>query len=528
MGLVKFRTTSDIKDVERDHQKLQRENAKLIEQNHKLTQASKEAQREGSRAMQRQSSLVGDGIKGFASMASGVLGVGGAVATVTQAYGQWRQEVEAFGQRHREFTQGLVRDLSTTGDLLQGAEVQRAIESMPGATREQAKQAFVGISDAAPTESLKRRLALTREVVKQAATGQDLAGLGGVVGELAKTFTDKSADDLLDIATTLRSQAGKNIGQIASREFLGSADALAQAGIRRERALGLGVAALQSNVSPEAINALARAIAQPGEKVAAKTERVQFVDERGRVGTREQALPLGEKDLAKNRFIDADAQERLRLLLNDKITREAVLGAEQAVRIGQIDPQRFAQRSAEIIRSQRGDAAKLEREALSQFAAGAEAISEQQSKVERDKATRLLAAREAQAQRAQEFIQAETSDLGPVARFRAMTEARLNRMVGGAVPTSADLGLDPNAPQPTLESQRVLGGVQSQGFIDQEAIRRFQRQEEAASRQIQLLEEQVKAQQEANRLAAQSQQAQAAAVKQTAAAARVGQDRESQ
>ena len=447
-----------------EEQALLRSMRKVINEQKKTEAGYKKVGRESDRAgKQAEKGFGAQAVGKLKGYATGLFGISQMVGVVSKAYTDWRQEMVQLGKEHKAFIGDLVKDLAETGDLLQGKEIQRSLRAAPWATRGQAKAAFVGVSGGAPGATLERRLALAGEVSKQAVTGVDLSKLGELVGEMQKQAPGKTADDLLDIATKVRAQAGRHIAKVGGPSFVRSIAGLVQSkAATLEESLGLGVAALEAGLRPDLL-------LQAAGKI------------------QDQMIPK-DGTPAQKRFADAAPRERLKLLMEDEGVRREILGADQATRFGLISPGAARQKTREIVGAQRGDFASQNVRSLLGFPAGQEAITEQGISVFKEKQTRALGMEEAQAQRAVDLVRAATAQRNPWTRFMATGEARMEAAAG-----FSQMG-GPTRAYAVLEHARAWGHISDQQARD------FARNEAGVTRQIGLLEQQIDLQKEQNGL----------------------------
>lgn len=261
----------------------------------------------------------------------GLLAVKSAVDTVRAGYSQWIDTIELTGVKHGAFTQQLVSQLTKTGDATKADQIESRLSGIKGATREQGLAAFAGVSEAEPTMPLEQRLKLAEVVGRAAPTGRDLGQFGGIAAAIQGIAPGKSPEAVASIATKFEQQTGGS-SRVGGDKFIRSLKSLVQAGVMPEEALGMGAAALDTNVAPEVLTKVATVIGEPQQEIKkSKTKRV-----------------LSPEDMAKNRFAKASDAEQLRLLRSDPSVAQAVLGDEAAFQFQRLMPA-VPQRTAELL-----------------------------------------------------------------------------------------------------------------------------------------------------------------------------------
>ena len=455
MGQLTFRTASDITQLERDYQKLQRENVKLKDRISDVKVESKIGQKQATSMLSSMSNMAKQGANEMRGMISQHFTLGNAASGAVGIYKDWRAEVEKLGQEHSKFTENLVRELTSAGDLLQGPMIQQRLESMPGATREQATEAFAGVALGGPSLALERRLDIAEHIARQAPTGTDLRGLGEFAGELGDMLPQKTADDLADLATKLQAAAGGDAGKLASPSFLRAVQLMQSAGVKPEESLAMGMQALGANLRPDVLGDVA-------DKITDRTlEKKPGAD-------------------AFNRFVEAPAKQRLDMLFQDPAVREEVLG-QQDMRFGLLNRDAIAAQARELEAAQRDNFALGQLTSLGKFNAGKEALQRQLTSVEKDVETRFIAAQEAQAQRAVDFVMGKTADEPPWRQFRAHTGATW-------IQDFPILGHQFGGPENT--AGRIIENAVDRGFLTKEEGRTFQGREKELTELIELQREQ--------------------------------------
>jgi len=356
--------TTDTADIDKAYNKLERENTKLLEQNRRLAQASKRSGQAASGSLQ-------SGMRAAQGMVRAITGGAGVVWAVGEArrgYSEWIREIQEAGRIHKQFAGTMIKDLSEAGDLARGKELEQFFESQEGLKREDVAAAYAGVSGAAPAMDIERRKAITAATAQLAPTGQDLTQLGELAAQLGEVLTDRTADDLTDLALSLRQQAGRNISRVTSDNFLKSVRILADAGVMTaEQSFATGLQAMEKGLTPEILI-----------KIADTTTR--------QIATKEakKGKELTEEEIEYNRFAQAAPTERLAMIREDQGVRQKFMG-EMGIKFRQFDTAAIDQATRNLQRAQREDAAQQELAAMRQFPAGIEGIETYRQEVAAEK-----------------------------------------------------------------------------------------------------------------------------------------------
>lgn len=441
MGQVKQQFITDDKQTQRSLTALVKKVQQLQAENKKLASESKKGAEEYSDA-------ISDGVKQMGAMITSMYGVQAVTAAVIKGFRDWRDEIEGLGKEHKDVSRDIVRELTQTGDLMAGAELQRAFRATQGATEAQALTAFAGVSAGAPTLSREQRLSLSQQVARQSATGVDLSQLGLLAGEIQRLDESRSSGDVTDLAVSIRAAAGRNIDQVGGQEFLLAVSQIKQAtGGSDEQALATALEAV-----------LAAGASGAGTVSALATALNRDVDEvrpgRGRTLTPEQET--------QNRFARASGAERLEILLGDASLRRQILG-EQGDRLGLVSPEDIAARAQSLRRAQTEDAADQQLRQLQGFSSGKRVAFEQQQAAVTDQQTKAIQETEETRQLAEKFIE-ERVLAGEGSRFQLGFSNFLRaplRFVGAEFPDARS---------------QILSAVQ-EGIIPREVGNRFLREQ---------------------------------------------------
>ena len=476
---IRYTITSDDKDINKALLNLQKQFEKAKDEVRKLKDEAKKSTDQSKSGFGGFRDAVKAGGSELRSMALQVVSIQAAIGIVSQAYGDWRQEMERAGETHKKLTNDIVKDLTKTGDIVNGQKIEEFLGAIPGATRDQGRQALAGVSAEAPTTSIDRRLELAKEVATQAPTGADLHGLGAMAGRLQDITPDKSANDIVDLATKLQARAGADAEKLGGDAFLKAVKQLAGTGAASaEDVLGMGLAALDANLKPSVITQVAEAVAAPAETLTTKRKYGQRL-------TKEETL--------KNKFAEATAPERLTMLREDKATAHAVLGQGQAFQFQQISKDLSKAGAEDLQKAQTGDYAKKQLEQLGGFQAGREAVAQQQVDVHRDQTLRAESATEAQAKRAKDFVMAGALKQGPLTSAAAAANMRVAETgIQDYLPWIARKAMRlPDSDAPT--SEKLLHQGVAAGAITADEAERFRQSEKLISEQIAAMKENTQA-----------------------------------
>lgn len=346
MSDVKTKFTSDAQQAIKEIEKLQKSMVKLREENAALASGTRQAARENRTFYSEQ-------IRGATHMVTGLFTVHKAVHLVTDAYREWRQEVKLLGEESKKQAADLTHTLAKTGDLLAGKQVEAFI-ARSEVDADVMRASIEGVSDAAPTLPLKRRLDLSLQAGRSAVAHGDPTGVGGLLGQVVKIDPRLSADDALDVATMLRQSAGGRAAELSGRKSIQSAEMLVGSGAASpEDALGLLTAVLRNEGDVKTVDKIAARIAEPGERVKAR-----------------RGHRLTPDEIAQNAFIDMTPNERFEAVLRDDATRKLVLGDADAARFERIKRPGVTAAARGVREAMRTDLGARQIEGLMDFEAG--------------------------------------------------------------------------------------------------------------------------------------------------------------
>lgn len=243
----------------------------LLQQYNKLYQANVRLQQQMA-GMSHQSKKQHDQFKGFIDeqvrglkhMVLGYAGVEAAIGFLEHSYEAWADRIDEVGEKVERVNKGLARQLVLAGEASKSGQVESILFNTPGVTREQAMQAYSGVSQGAP--GMANKAALASEVAKAAGTGLDLEQFGEFAGQVGTFASGKSPQQVRDLALTIQSQLGKYLQQFESSRSFGAVRGLAESGaMSQTEALAFAVQAARKNV-PQLPQALLSSIEKEYER----------------------------------------------------------------------------------------------------------------------------------------------------------------------------------------------------------------------------------------------------------------------
>jgi len=274
------------------------------------------------------------------SALGGITSVIGVVALCKSAYGEWQEMILGMGRTHKEFVDNLIADLARGRDAASAAQISAWLKTVPGVTPNEARQIFGGATAAGPVEGLERRQELTGAAAAAAPLEEGRLGeWGTLVGKVGRIAPGRSAQATAGLALKLQQLAGQHVEQLTGDKFMRAISTLKQAGVSEEESMAQMLVGLEQGQG------------RPGALISA----AEAIDKEMKVikPTRSHRVLTAEEKV-KNRFAQADAAERQRLLQSDKEIRQVILG-DQAIMYAQIDPRRVAARAGELRAAQQGD-----------------------------------------------------------------------------------------------------------------------------------------------------------------------------
>jgi hypothetical protein len=377
MADAKLEITGDTQHAQRENDKLTKQVAKLREEVRRLGDQSKKSGKES------QDSFSGMAA-GLSKTISGLVTIEAGAQAVAAVYNRWRQDVERLGEAHKKLTADVVKTASATGMLGRGADLEKFLGSLRGATRAQGSQAFLGVAGAGQDMDFARKTAIAQLVAQQAPTGVNLQEVGAMAGDFGELFSGKSAGDITDLTMKSRALAGDKAGQLGSDAFMRAIRGMTAAGMSPEESMGRAIGALDSDQQLKQFTALGAALTA----------------EKGTFGQ-------NRKDSAEEkRFDAASPEERMRLLQSDSTLARKVLGTSAGFSLQQQDQDDLDRRTKALRDAQSGDFAQQQVDSLQDFGFGRQALREHQAAVDAERVTAPIG--EAKAVRDVAFQEART------------------------------------------------------------------------------------------------------------------------
>ena len=376
--------TLDLKgkeDVSEKLFKLEKQNLRLIEQNKKLAQESKRATRTANQGLRSQVSGLQKVVYGI----TGAAGVTSAIRLATSGYAEWADAIQLAGTAAAKFHGDLIRDLSEAGDLMRGKQLTEFFENVEGVKRGDVAGTYAGVRGGAPAVTTERAMELAGKASRIAPTGQDLRQFGELVGELGETLVKKSADDISDLALSLRQRAGKSISKLTSPRFLAAVKDFSASGVMSaEEAFAAGLTALEHDIPATLLSKVSEVIGKTYDPKSG--------------------------DQAMTDFAEADAKGRFAMLQQSAELQQKLLG-EQGVKFARFPMDRVQVHAQALKWAQSADVMRQEVDALKRFPAGQERLTlyQQQAEVEKLGGQKKDEQAGTQEKRYEEFIKKATA-----------------------------------------------------------------------------------------------------------------------
>jgi hypothetical protein len=326
----------------------QRQTSSLTEFNSALEKTAAKAKTAGAHGKEAFQSI-GAGIKSTVGQLGGMLagfqGVKTVVEGIVEGCKHIQEEAKKAIEGGQEGRNTLMKDLGRTGDVGRMEEVETRLRGIDGVKKGEAEQVLKGIRAGAPELTLDKALELNDEAAKISPLTDDTGreAFGGTVAKMARFAPKKSAKELANMAKSVQERAGGRSDELLAPGFeLTTETMTGQLGMSPEEALGYELAGLKAGLNAKAMQSIvAKSVEKP--KIDAK-----------HVHTKE--------DLAKYRFSKLAPREGFERLLNDKETRDAVVG-DLGVKFSQIDKSYAAEQAKGITGDEPGLLAKRTSEA---------------------------------------------------------------------------------------------------------------------------------------------------------------------
>jgi hypothetical protein len=251
-GKVEYKFTGDA-------QSMLREMAKMEKKYEDLENKIKQVSRTSKRAKQDEESANAAAVGALHSLVGTYATAAGAVSLLTQAYSEWRKEIENAAEAEDKFGRKLVADLALAGDLARGPQIQQFLQNMPGVPQNVASTSFFGVRGGAPGLDFGR----AQEVATQVAGTQGfifkdnldkLKDFGELAGKLAELAPEKSSQDITDLAAAVNQAAGRNVGSLTSQGAIKAIGKMVEGGKPIEEALATVVRALDVGLRPQGLD----------------------------------------------------------------------------------------------------------------------------------------------------------------------------------------------------------------------------------------------------------------------------------
>ncbi len=269
----------------------------------------------------RVTNLVTSGVIGmsarFAAFAGPAAIAAGGIAWLTKQLAAFNEQSAAAVEHNKDFQAVLSKAITGGKDYTKGAEVEKFVKNIPGATKESGLEAYQGVSSQMPGSSFERRKAVAGAVARLGITGSNIGaeGVGGMAGFLAEhVLPNYKGEDVGDVAALLQREAGGDFEKLGGESFQRAIQQLVSSGaMSPEEALGTGLAAARGKMSGKTLTQLA--------KTAGATKySIGGIGETGKVAA------------AKRRLGKMTPRERVQAMLSDKMMAEAGIG-ENAIEL---------------------------------------------------------------------------------------------------------------------------------------------------------------------------------------------------
>ncbi|MGE3666638.1 MAG: hypothetical protein AB7G51_08445 [Steroidobacteraceae bacterium] len=300
---IKQEIITDDKDHQRALAKAQKDVERLEAKYVKLAGTQKNNAAATRRQHKEADTAVLGQISGLLKVDLALKAVHGTVGLVRQAYQFWQQDMAKLAAESKKTNDSIIKELTLTGDLARGGELQQFFRSSATVSEAQRAEAFFGVRNAAPFQTVQRTRELTAASERVALLGQDIGQFGALVGELADAFPKSRAEDLADLALAVQQRAGDQAGKLADPAFQRSAALLRAVGVGEEESLAIGLKALDANISTKALDTFAAKLATADSATKAKLltgDRAALLKELGDQGLKISQIDFaGSAELAK-------------------------------------------------------------------------------------------------------------------------------------------------------------------------------------------------------------------------------------
>lgn len=181
--------------------------------------------RQVGRTSQRSTSagtaLIRQQVTQLASLAASYVSVQAGISLVRQGYQAWAQDIDDVSQALGEQNRRLTDQLLLSGDLTAGEELRDFFRGIEGVTQGQAQDLFNSISGAGNDLSRELRKDLTEAFspLSGVLTDENVRQLGRTGANIAQVVTDRSPEDIADLAVAVSARLGERASQTTAPGF---------------------------------------------------------------------------------------------------------------------------------------------------------------------------------------------------------------------------------------------------------------------------------------------------------------------
>lgn len=333
---VKQEFDGDSSRLEAAYEKLQRAQVKLKEQLDKVAEANGRARQQNASFQKQFEQHSRQQVSALVGMARNWLSVGAGIALVTSALSEQKQKLQEVAKEADDTQAKVLQAISLSGFIQGGEELIAGVAQRQGVGTGRALAAFQGVVGAGPLLDRARQEQLTEVVAGVGRAGLDEQLTGQVVARLANVLKDKSAGDLLDIATFSQQGAGDASRLLANPQYQAALANLTRIGLSPEKTLATLTAAQGAAFEVTQLTSLTNALEQRTKKI-----------EGGNLTADERAI---------NQFVEAPVEEALKLLIENAAVRRKVLVGEAAGKVANLDFGQIEQLAKGFADAQSGDA----------------------------------------------------------------------------------------------------------------------------------------------------------------------------
>lgn len=278
----------------------------------------------------------------LAGMVVGFKAVEKGADLIHESFREWVKDLEDAANKERDFRVELTKTLALQGKLHDEPEVEKRLEKITGASKEQKLIAFKAVGDVAPGLNTDEQMGIVDQTAKLGRTG----------GEEAITRASRAGAVIKQVDPSLSPFEAANLGKVASDQARGRAGELAdpaslrsleilhhRAGMSMDESLAFETTAMKHGLGSKDV-----------EKVTDELVKDVSPEKLGK--------PKSHEDLKKHAFYrEHDAKKRLALIEHDKMTRDAILGGKESERFGDITAQEREDSRAQLSAGRQGTGA---------------------------------------------------------------------------------------------------------------------------------------------------------------------------